>query len=753
MLFHRPLLAGLLALPSFSAALAQTADEPMVVVMEPVEVSAKRERIEDTLSPGVVSVAYPDSVKGEQKSLPELLDQIPGVYVRRVAGTGQYTTASIRGSAPSQVNVYIDGVPMNLSSETAVDLSTIPITNVERVEVYRGTTPARFSGAPLGGAINIVTKKPQGMGGNVSFGVRSWGGRQAGSSITGPLLDGSLLVGIDSDRSQGDFKYDDLTVKRLDGIVHGDGTRPSKLVAVPVSRHRMNNDAQKDNMLVKWQDERFVAKWAYTYMDRAMPTRISNNPSYADHMQDLPWAQTGTHERNRQKQAQHEAVLGWREEMDDLTLGLTLNYMNQDKIFRNEDNTAVNGVGRSWSKYLTRRYGGSADASYSLGEDWPLAHLLEIHGERYRETLHADASQLTAASDYIREFGRRMTRVQAQDTITVGILDDLQITPIGRLEKLDGPAIGSRWSPTGGPSGDYGWKPTGTIAVKKQLPEGWQVYGSYGTYNRYPNFYEIYGDGINVVPNADSTGKAVPLQREFGRNTDIGTGWDGKLGGDFSGGFRLTYFERKTENAITYYATPLAAKYVNSGDTFQHGAEFEGNLAWGKRADLQLALTRQEGWYRNGGWYYFGGTPSSARAGDITRTLNSPNVIANARLNLHFLEGDLTTYFEGKYTGRNYIDTTTFERPLTTFDTGLHYRFPAGFRLSAGISDLFNQGPKQSLSGALPHTYSWRPKRPPGVSYSDWIKYYGVNERYEVDPNVLYPQQGRTIYATLSLTF
>lgn len=47
---------------------------------------------------------------------------------------------------------------MNLNGDSAVNLSAIPVDNVERIEVYRGYVPARFSGAPLGGAINIVTK-------------------------------------------------------------------------------------------------------------------------------------------------------------------------------------------------------------------------------------------------------------------------------------------------------------------------------------------------------------------------------------------------------------------------------------------------------------------------------------------------------------------------------------------------------------------------------------------------------------------
>jgi len=742
--------------------------------MPAVIVTDSRSDLRDVLSPGVVSVVYPDDVKGEHKSLPELLDQIPGVYVRRVAGTGQYTTASIRGSAPSQVNIYIDGVPVNLSSETAADLSTLAMSNVERVEVYRGTTPARFSGAPLGGAINIVTKTPQGSSGSLSAGMRSYGGRQQSASASAPLAGGRLMVGLDKESSDGDFKYKDYTVQSLNRITHGDAALygepsspgrqwlevPGEWQATPFSdvpekRKRMNNGFDKDNLLLKWQNRNLVAKWAYTEMERYMPSAVSSSTTYAGHQQDLPGANVAYHQRYRQQLRQSEGLFGWRDSFGALDLGLDLSLLDQDKQFRNLDATSSGlGIGRAWSDYRTRRYGAAGDLAYRAGEGGPLQHLFEIHVDRYRETLHADASLLTANSDFIRTFRRDMTRLQFQDTVTIPALGDLQLTPVGRFERLEGPTIGSRWSPTGGPSGDFGWKRTGGLSAKKNFG-GWQLFASTGTYNRYPTFYEIYGDGINVVNGADSTGKAVPLQRETGRNTDVGFGWDGRLPYDLAGGFRLTYFERKAKDAITLYAVPLAAKYVNSGDTFNHGVELEGKLSWGRRADLQLAATWQDGRYLNGGWYYFGGTPASGRAdGGKVRTLNTPDLVANARLDLHFLEGALTVYAEGKYTGRNYIDVETYERPLTTFDLGAHYKVAGGFTFSMGVIDLFDRGPRQRLGGRKnEHYYSWLNCPDP----SDFFCYFDpgnqVNERYPLTQNVYYPQQGRTLYATLAWAF
>lgn len=123
-----------------------------------VTVEAKRPEWEDKLSPGTVTVIKPEDYRGEQKTLPDLLKQVPGVHVREVNGKGQYTTVTVRGSTAAQVGVFVDGVMTNLGGDSAVDISTIPVKNVERIEVYRGYIPARFGGTFIGGVINVVTK-------------------------------------------------------------------------------------------------------------------------------------------------------------------------------------------------------------------------------------------------------------------------------------------------------------------------------------------------------------------------------------------------------------------------------------------------------------------------------------------------------------------------------------------------------------------------------------------------------------------
>lgn len=189
-------------------------DSLMDFSLDAMTVEAKRPDWESKLSPGTVNIVRPDEFKGEQKSLPDLLLTVPGVHVREVNGKGQYTTVTMRGSTAAQVGIFIDGVLANLGGDTAVDLSTIPVKNVERIEVYRGYIPSRFGGTFMGGVINIVTKKPETTNVSLEVGKSSYGGKRGSMEITAPLGDGSIMVGTNYESSDGDFKYKNYAAER-----------------------------------------------------------------------------------------------------------------------------------------------------------------------------------------------------------------------------------------------------------------------------------------------------------------------------------------------------------------------------------------------------------------------------------------------------------------------------------------------------------------------------------------------------------
>ena len=103
----------------------------------------------------------PESWEGRGLSAAEVLASLPGVQYTRQGGVGSFQTVSIRGVSAKNIVVCMDGVPLNDASGGAVDLGTIDLNQVEKIEVYKDRVPAKFGGRGIGGAINFVTKGSQ----------------------------------------------------------------------------------------------------------------------------------------------------------------------------------------------------------------------------------------------------------------------------------------------------------------------------------------------------------------------------------------------------------------------------------------------------------------------------------------------------------------------------------------------------------------------------------------------------------------
>lgn len=140
--------------------------------------------------------------------VPELLRRVVGVDVRGFGGLGGFATVSIRGSTSEQVQIFLDGVLLNRASSGAVNLADIPLPQLERIEVYRGLTPARFGAAGPGGVINLVSRSGGATeSGTFSTSVGSFGTAEFAMSHGGPHSRGDYFVSVYGQRSDGDFLF------------------------------------------------------------------------------------------------------------------------------------------------------------------------------------------------------------------------------------------------------------------------------------------------------------------------------------------------------------------------------------------------------------------------------------------------------------------------------------------------------------------------------------------------------------------
>jgi iron complex outermembrane receptor protein len=96
---------------------------------------------------------------GEAKGVADLVATAPGVAVNEYGGLGQLATASIRGSTASGVLVLLDGLPLNTGLGGGVDLSSIPRSWIDRIEIVRGAEGAHYGSGSLGGVVNVITRR------------------------------------------------------------------------------------------------------------------------------------------------------------------------------------------------------------------------------------------------------------------------------------------------------------------------------------------------------------------------------------------------------------------------------------------------------------------------------------------------------------------------------------------------------------------------------------------------------------------
>jgi iron complex outermembrane receptor protein len=95
-------------------------------------------------------------------SVSDLLSESVGVQIRSFGSLGAFSTVSIRGATPNQVEFYLDNVLLNTANTSLVDAGTVPLDNVERIEIYRGFAPLQLGAGSIGGAINLVTRQVAG---------------------------------------------------------------------------------------------------------------------------------------------------------------------------------------------------------------------------------------------------------------------------------------------------------------------------------------------------------------------------------------------------------------------------------------------------------------------------------------------------------------------------------------------------------------------------------------------------------------
>jgi vitamin B12 transporter len=127
-------------------------------VSETLVVSAAQ--IDQPLSrtPDSVTVIPGREIEAKQQfTLSTALRSVPGLTLQQNGGPGTVTSLFTRGGESDYTLVLVDGIRAN-SFGGGLDLSQVPLQDVERIEVLRGPQSALYGADAIGGVVSVITR-------------------------------------------------------------------------------------------------------------------------------------------------------------------------------------------------------------------------------------------------------------------------------------------------------------------------------------------------------------------------------------------------------------------------------------------------------------------------------------------------------------------------------------------------------------------------------------------------------------------
>ncbi len=137
---------------------------------EEIVVTGSRIRRKDLTTPAPVTVISREAVQQSGKvSIGDFLQSLPeqgnSINTQVNNGGNGATRVALRGLGPARTLVLLNGrrfVPGGNGANDSVDLNSIPVAAIERIEVLKDGASAVYGSDAIGGVINLITRKRSG---------------------------------------------------------------------------------------------------------------------------------------------------------------------------------------------------------------------------------------------------------------------------------------------------------------------------------------------------------------------------------------------------------------------------------------------------------------------------------------------------------------------------------------------------------------------------------------------------------------
>lgn len=152
--------ALLCSAPALSAAQQAATPAPE---LDTITVTAQRVPTDGRTLPVSISVITAEDIAASSaRTMQDLLSTQAGIHLVNTSSSSDNAIVDLRGfgiTGASNTLIMIDGVKQNTNDLSAPNLGVVPLDQVERVEIVRGSGSVQYGGGTTGGVINIITRK------------------------------------------------------------------------------------------------------------------------------------------------------------------------------------------------------------------------------------------------------------------------------------------------------------------------------------------------------------------------------------------------------------------------------------------------------------------------------------------------------------------------------------------------------------------------------------------------------------------
>ncbi len=123
--------------------------------------ASRYEQLETDVIPSISVIDREDILNLQANNILDILSLQQGIDVARNGGNGSATSVFMRGTNSNHALVLIDGMRVSSSFTGSFTWEHLPVSQIERIEIVRGTRVSYYGSDAIGGVINIITRKQE----------------------------------------------------------------------------------------------------------------------------------------------------------------------------------------------------------------------------------------------------------------------------------------------------------------------------------------------------------------------------------------------------------------------------------------------------------------------------------------------------------------------------------------------------------------------------------------------------------------